>query len=50
VVCPREIEATLDFCKVADIICPILSCKDCDVEKVALDPYDNSHSFDELAY
>ena len=27
-----------------------MSCKDCDIEKVALDPYNKANSFDELAY
>lgn len=40
IICPREIELTLDICKVADIICPILSCRECNFEKMALDPYE----------
>ena len=34
----------------ADIVCPILSCKDCDVEGVNQNPYEKSNSFDDLAY
>ena len=40
----------MDFAKVADIICPIMSCKDCEIENVSLNPYEKSHSFDDLAY
>jgi len=50
IICPRDVENVLDYCKVADVICPILSCKNCDVDKVALDPYYSSNSFDDLAY
>ena len=48
--CTLNYIKTLDFCKVADIVCPILSCRDCDVENVALNPYEKSNSFDDFGY
>lgn len=32
----------LDACKIADIICPVLSCKNANVEGLALDPTKNA--------
>jgi pre-rRNA-processing protein TSR1 len=40
----------MDYCKVADIICPVLSCKDCNAERINLDPYNESKAFDEFGY
>lgn len=36
----------LDYCKAADIICPILSCKNCNLDGLALDPVNNANAFD----
>ena len=36
----------IDYCKTADIICPILSCKDCNVDGLNLNPYENAKAFD----
>jgi pyruvate dehydrogenase E1 component beta subunit/pre-rRNA-processing protein TSR1 len=40
----------MDICKAAEIVCPILSCRDCDVGSVALDPFKNAKAFDDHAY
>lgn len=40
----------MDYSKVADIICPVLSCKDCNADRINLDPYSQSNAFDELGY
>lgn len=46
----RNIESIMDACKVADIICPILSCKDCNTNQINLDPYSNANAFDTFGY
>lgn len=46
----RNFESNLDFCKVADIVCPVLSCKDTNLEKLNLDPYNNANAFDDWGY
>jgi pyruvate dehydrogenase E1 component beta subunit/pre-rRNA-processing protein TSR1 len=43
-------ERAMDFAKVADIVCPILSCSACEVDKVNLDPYTHANAFDEFGY
>ncbi len=40
----------LDFCKVADIICPILSCKNVNLDNLNLDPYNNANAFSDWGY
>ncbi len=34
----------------ADIVCPILSCKNCNVEGISVDPFENAKAFDENGY
>ncbi|EAR91270.3 carboxy-terminal domain transketolase (macronuclear) [Tetrahymena thermophila SB210] len=46
----RVFENIMDFCKIADIVCPVLSCKDANLEKLNLDPYNNANAFDEWGY
>jgi len=46
----RNIESIMDACKVADIICPVLSCKDCQTNQINLDPYSNANAFDAFGY
>lgn len=46
----RNFENALDFCKIADIVCPVLSCRDTNIEKLNLDPYNNANAFDEWGY
>ncbi|EGR34439.1 ribosome biogenesis protein, putative [Ichthyophthirius multifiliis] len=46
----KNFENMLDYCKVADIICPVLSCKDTNLEKLNLDPYNNANAFSDWGY
>lgn len=48
--CDRDFFACLDFAKVADIICPVLSCKDCQIDGLVKDPHSNAKAFDEAGY
>jgi pre-rRNA-processing protein TSR1 len=49
--CDRsDMQKILDYGKVADIICPVLSCKDCKVDKLNLDPYIESNAYDDIGY
>lgn len=48
--CDRNLQTALDLCKVADIVCPILSCAECHSDKTNLNPYDNANAFDDFAY
>ncbi|KRX00267.1 hypothetical protein PPERSA_10766 [Pseudocohnilembus persalinus] len=48
--CDRNLQSTLDILKVADIVCPILSCADCKLEETNLDPYGKAGAFDDYAY
>lgn len=48
--CDRNFYNCLDFGKVADIICPVLSCKDCNIEGLVKDPHSNAKAFDEQGY
>ena len=50
IACDRDIEKALDYCKVADIVCPILSCRDCEVDKINLDPHGSARAFDDFGY
>lgn len=40
----------LDYCKVADVVCIVLSCKDADTKSLTLDPHLYAKAFDELGY
>jgi len=40
----------LDYCKAADIICAVLSCKNADQSNILLNPFENAKAFDELGY
>lgn len=40
----------MNYAKVADVICPILSCKETNVEGLALDPFENAKAFDDEGY
>ncbi|CAK68130.1 unnamed protein product (macronuclear) [Paramecium tetraurelia] len=46
----RNPEQILDACKVADIVCPVLSCRDCNTNTISLDPHSNANAFDEQGY
>lgn len=48
--CNRDFLSCLDFAKVADIICPVLSCKDCKIEGLIKDPHSNAKAFDDEGY
>lgn len=48
--CDRDFFTCLDFAKVADIICPVLSCKDCIIDGLIKDPHSNAKAFDEEGY
>ena len=36
----------LDYAKVADLIVPVLSCKEANIEGMALNPFNNAKAFD----
>jgi len=40
----------LDYCKIADIVCVVLSCKDADQSSVLLDPFAHARAFDDMGY
>ena len=40
----------MDCCKVADIVCIVLSCKDVEQATVLLDPFEHAKAFDEFGY
>ena len=40
----------LDYAKVADIIVPVLSCKQTNIQGMTLNPFDDGKAFDELGY
>jgi len=48
--CPRNTEIFLDYCKVADIVCVIQSCKEAEQSTLLLDPFEHAKAFDELGY
>lgn len=48
--CPRVPETFLDYCKIADIVCVTLSCKDVEQSSVSLDPFEHARAFDEMGY
>lgn len=50
VACDRDFQSCLDFAKIADIICPVLSCKDCVIDGLIKDPHSNARSFDDEGY
>lgn len=40
----------MDVIKCADIICPVLSCRSTDTQKMSLDPHEKGGAFDEIGY
>lgn len=50
IACDRDFFSCMDFAKVADIICPVLSCKDCKIEGLIKDPHSNAKAFDDEGY
>ena len=40
----------MDYCKIADIVCVTLSCKDAEQSSVLLDPFEHARAFDEMGY
>ena len=50
IACDRDFQSCLDFAKIADIICPVLSCKDCVIDGLIKDPHSNSRAFDDEGY
>lgn len=47
--CERNILAFLDLAKVADIVCPIITCKAVDFQQFKENPYEKSGAFDDLS-
>lgn len=48
--CDRNIQTMLDYAKVADVIVPVLSCKQTNLEGMNLNPYENAKAFDDIGY
>jgi pre-rRNA-processing protein TSR1 len=46
----KDIEQLIDLAKCADIICPVLSCKETNPQGMNLDPYSEGKAFDETGY
>ena len=46
----RDLESLMDLIKCSDIICPVLSCKQTDIQGMSLDPHEKGGAFDELGY
>ena len=46
----RNVQNLLDYAKVADVIVPVLSCREVDQEAMTLNPHEAAKAFDELAY
>jgi hypothetical protein len=46
----RNIQHVLDYCKVADLIVPVLSCRSTNTQGLVLDPYSSSRAFDDHGY
>lgn len=50
VACSRRMQEAVDLCKVADIICPVLSCRNTNAQRLALDPSQHARAFDDHGY
>ncbi|KAM3131878.1 hypothetical protein pb186bvf_015999 [Paramecium bursaria] len=46
----RDIDNILDACKIADIMVPVLSCRESNVQQLAIDPLNNARAFDNQGY
>lgn len=40
----------MDYCKIADIVGIVLSCKNVEQSSVLLDPFEHARAYDELGY
>jgi pre-rRNA-processing protein TSR1 len=48
--CPRNMDIFLDYCKVADVVGVVLSCKNVEQNTLVLDPFEHAKAFDEFGY